>query len=377
MNLFRLGAPLTLSMVLLYGLGQALSATTPQEFEITIGQSAAMSGTFKPYGDTIRNSIIARFMRTNTHGGIKGKMLRLITLDDQGEPLVTRRNIERLMRQHKIDMFLGNMGRRNTLALKPFLEQHKIALFFPWGGDQRLRDEQITNVVNGLGYLKPQIETIIDYILDDLQIEKIAIFHDDGSFGKENAAFACDALKNRGITPVAIAPYNRHSMNINKAAETLCAADPHLVLCLSTSRPAAKLIDKFTELGQCSTQFVGIDSTYLVKKFVKTDSPFHYGSYVPDPALSNYPIVKEYRHDIQRFCGSQEHPNILGLAYYIHAAIIIDALQTIEGPITKEAVLKKIEGLQNKDIGGFIVNFDRTTRHAYPLGSTILEGRGW
>ena len=67
-------------------------------------------------------------------------------------------------------------------------------------------------------------------------------------------------------------------------------------------------------------------------------------------------------------------PNILSLSYYIHAAIVIEALKKIEGPITQEGLLEQIESMQNYDLGGFTVSFNPTTRHAYEHNISILKG---
>jgi len=345
------------------------------KYEIPFGQSAFLLGTFRVYAQTIGNSIKARFLRVNSEGGVQGKMLRLIPIDDGGKPLTTKRNVELLLKKHKIDMFLGNMGTRGVLAVKPLIEQKKIAMLFPWGGDDKLRDPGLSHLINGLGLVEPQIEALIDYIVDELRLEKIAIFHSDGGFGTQNEAFATDALQDKGITPIARGAYNRFTMNIFKIADELMKVDPKIVLCLATSRPTTKLINRFFEMGYYGTQFVGIDSTFLVGEVMKArGAPFKYASYVPDPKLSNYKIVQEYRHDIKRFFPNKEQPNILGLAYYIHATIVAEALKEVEGKITKEKLLTNIENMKNRDLGGFIVDFNKKNRHAYPLQTTILKG---
>ena len=62
--------------------------------EILFGQSAFLSGAFRPYAKSIQHGIQARFERENTNGGIAGKRLRLLTLNDNGEPEKALRNKE-------------------------------------------------------------------------------------------------------------------------------------------------------------------------------------------------------------------------------------------------------------------------------------------
>lgn len=63
--------------------------------EILFGQSAFLSpGSLQLYGELIRNAITARFNRVNKSGGIRGKKLRLVSMDDRGEAPRTAQNID-------------------------------------------------------------------------------------------------------------------------------------------------------------------------------------------------------------------------------------------------------------------------------------------
>jgi ABC-type branched-subunit amino acid transport system substrate-binding protein len=99
--------------------------------------------------------------------------------------------------------------------------------------------------------------------------------------------------------------------------------------------------------------------------------PFEYTSPMPDPKKSNLAIVKEFRQDMESLYPG-DPINILSLSYYIHAAIVVDALKKIKGDITKEKLITQIESMKNYNLGGFIVNFDKNRRHAYEHKIRIL-----
>ena len=94
---------------------------------------------------------------------------------------------------------------------------------------------------------------------------------------------------------------------------------------------------------------------------------------MPNPIKSDLTIVKEFREDLKKYFPN-ETPNILSLAYYIHASIIIEALKRTTGEITKEKIIKQIESFKKHNIGGFVVDFDKNSRHAYPHNISILTG---
>jgi len=316
---------------------QTLTVTgeNKKKSDIIFGQSAFLSqGSLQLYGEFIQNSINARFNRINKQGGIKGRNLRLVSMDDGGEPDKTEENVF-FMKEKNVDMFFGNMGTRSVFKILPMTEKKDVAVFFPWGGADQLRQPNLSHLVNGLGLIEPQIKALVKHATKTLRLKKIAIFHDDGSFGISNKNMTIEELKKAGIEPKAIASYNRFTMDIDRPAKKLIKADPKIVICLATSMPTVKLINKFLELGHYGTKFIGIDSTMLVGDILKRKGvPFSYASPMPDPKKSKLKIVEEFREDMKKYFPN-DPINILSLSYYIHTAIIEDGLKKIEGEITK------------------------------------------
>lgn len=343
--------------------------------EIVFGQSAFHSGHLGLYGNVIKNAINAYFNRVNENGGIKGKKLRLKSIDDLGDPQITKKNITQMLNEDQIDMFLGCMGTRSIKSVLPLIKEKKIAMFFPWGGDEELRNPELGNIINGLGDLDPQIEAIADYAINKINLKKIAIFHADDEFSTQAATKLNNVLAQKyGVPPVGIASYNRLTFDITKAAEKLIQADPKIVMCISTSMPTVKLISNFFENGHYATEFIGVDSTLFVGSILKDKGAhFYYSSSVPDPINSTIKIAQDYREDMQKYYPNDSF-NILSFAYYISTAILVQSIQRINGPITKESILDKIEKMQNTDIDGFSITFDKSTRHAFGKDIKIIKG---
>jgi ABC-type branched-subunit amino acid transport system substrate-binding protein len=342
--------------------------------EIVFGQSAALSGHLGIYGDFIRNAINACFNSINETGGINGKKLRLVSLDDTGDPVRTKRNIKHMLKEQQIDMFLGCTGTRSVASVLPLIQEKKIVMLFPWGGDETLRDPKLENIINGLGYLDPQITKIADYLVNKKKVKKIAVFHADDEFSTQAATKLRDILKQKySVTPVGIAEYNRLTVDIIHAADTLLQADPKAVVCISTGMPTVKLISYFFEKGHYGTEFIGVDSTLFVPSILKNrGAHFYYASCVPDPANSTLKIAQQYRADLQKYFPGDAF-NILSFAYYISANILVRALKNINGNITKQAIINELEKMQNTDIDGLTITFDKTNRHAFGKDVSIIK----
>ncbi|MBD3231882.1 ABC transporter substrate-binding protein [Candidatus Dependentiae bacterium] len=342
--------------------------------EIIFGQSRYKSGSFKLYGDFIEYGILACFNSINEKGGINGKKLRLISMDDKGEPVLAEKNIRKMLTDYKIDMFLGNMGTRSILKVLPLIRNEKIVMFFPWGGDPKLRDSSLRYIISGPGFIKPQVELLVNHIINNLGFKNIAIFHSDDSFSTNVKNETIELLKEYDIKRLTVADYNRFTMNIRRPADKLLNTDPKVIICIATSHPTVKLINRFFEKGDFGTTFVGIDSTFLVADILKEKGArFFYTASVPDPKDTSVPIVKEYQENTKKFFPDEIF-NSLSLTYYICAKIIVTAIQRISGLITKEKIIEQIEQMQNYDLGGFKINFDFKNRYAFGQTAYLIKG---
>ena len=346
--------------------------------EIVFGQTGSFSGSLKAYSEMIKTAINTCFKAANNSGNLANIKLRLESLDDKGQANIAAKNIQKLYKKNKIDMFLGCTGTRGVLKVLPLIESEKIAMFFPWGGDKKLMRPNLTHQINGLGLMAPQTEKLINYIVKELRLKKIALFHSDGDFSVQTAKKTISQLTKYGISPVKTASYNRFTMDIESTSKKLIEADPKIVLCLATSMPTAKLINDFFAEGHFGTLFFGIDSTLFVKKILKDkgDIKFKYSSSVPNPTNDKLAIVKEFQTNLKKYYPEsfEENINILSLAYYIQAKIIVEAIKIVDEPITKEKIIKAIENMKNFDLGGFEINFNPLTRYAFGQNIILIKG---
>lgn len=349
------------------------SKNAPSAKEIVFGQTATLSGHLGLYGSMIKDAINACFQTINKTGGINGYTFRLESLDDQGNPEKSLLNIKTLKAKN-IDMFIGCTGTRSILAALPQISKGEIAMFFPWAGHEKFRAKNLKYMINGLGYLKPQVQALVNNLVTKKQLYKISIFHADDDFSTEAMHELVSFLKQHNITPINIESYNRLTVDIVTAANKLINGDPKVVICLATSMPTVKLIDAFFERGAYETIFMGIDSTHLVNRILKNRGVnFSFSSSVPDPVASTIPIAKQYREDIALY-NPIETPNILSFAYYLSTHIIVEAIKKIAPPITKEKIIAQIEQMQTKNIGGFTVSFDPEDRHIFGKEIEIIKG---
>ena len=352
-----------LLLILNISLSIFLSSVTTAA-EIRIGQVVNLSGEFKKYAHAITSGITAAIHQANELGGVKGKKLLLITRNDNGDPTKARAIVEEL-KQQGVELFLGSMGTRSIQELLPELQAGSITMLFPWSGDNAQRSSAPRHVINGPGLLQPQTEAIARYVCDTMRLKKIAFFHADDTFSSTGVQQLQEALKKRSMSPIAVASYNRRTLNFKKASETLAEVEPKVVVCVGTSMPAVKLIKNLFARGLYNTTFIGIDSTFMVNDILADmGATFCYTAAVPNPKTSTLPIAREYLKALAK-SDPKALPNVLSFIYYICTQLTIDALQKTTSP---EELLVQLESLRNHSIGGFTVSFDFVNRQLF--GST-------
>lgn len=372
MNLLKIS--IAISLLLVFDVfAQENNSESGKTKEIVFGQTATFLGPLGLYGDLIKNAINAYFQRVNDAGGVKGFNFRLKSVEDHGDPILASKNIKTLLKNEKIDMFFGCIGTRSILNVLPLIKNKSIAMFFPWAGHKSFEDQNLSHIVNGLGDLRPQLEEIVKKIVDKRKLKKIAIFHADDDFSTESSEALKNILQTRGIEPVANASYNRMTVDVKTAADKLLKSDPKVVICIATSMPTVKLIGNFFKQGHYATEFVGVDSTLFVGDILKDKGAhFCFSSSVPNPQSDQSKIAKQYRQDIDKYYPNDSY-NVLSFSYYTSAAIIVEAIKTIEGVVTKEKIISQVEGMKNFNLDGFNVNFDSGTRHAFGSDVAIIN----
>ena len=91
--------------------------------ELVIGQSAPFSGPSAQTAKDYQQGLLAWFAEVNRRGGIHGRRLRLVSLDDSYDPQLTLRNTRRLVEQQQAIALIGIFGTANSKAILPLVEK--------------------------------------------------------------------------------------------------------------------------------------------------------------------------------------------------------------------------------------------------------------
>jgi ABC-type branched-subunit amino acid transport system substrate-binding protein len=328
--------------------------------EITLGMSTALSGPVAALGQEMRTGVLACFEAVNGSGGVNGRRLRLIALDDGYEPLRTAPNMRMLIERNNVLAVIGNVGTPTAVVAIPIAVERRTPFLAAVTGAGALRKSPPDRyVINYRASYAEEAEAMIEGLVDRLGLEpeEIAFFTQRDSYGDAGYHAGVAAFKRRGWnegSPVLHVRYERNTLAVEDAVARLILArrSPRAIVMAGTYAPSAKFIRLCLEAGIralfCSISFVG--SIPLAKALGPPDVPVAVMQVVPSPIDQTLPLVRRYLAELRAF-APEEMPTFGNLEGYIAGRILVQGLQKIEGTPSREGVIDALEGLGKFDIG--------------------------
>lgn len=164
------------------------STTGSSGDEIVIGEVGSLTGGEATFGMSTRDGIALAVEQINAAGGVKGKKLRVITLDDQGKPEEAATAVTKLITQDKVSAILGEVASTRSLAMAPIAQQHKVPMITPSSTNPQVT--QKGSYIFRVCFIDPfQGLVMAKFARNTLKIKKAAILRDiknDYSVGLAN-----------------------------------------------------------------------------------------------------------------------------------------------------------------------------------------------
>ena len=327
---------------------------------IVLGMSTALSGPAADLGKNMQEGVLAGFERANRRGGVNGRRLKLLTLDDGYEPSRTAPNMRRLIQKEKVLAVIGNVGTPTAIAAIPIANQQKTLMFAPYTGAGVLRKNPPDRfVINYRASYEEETAAMIDALIKiaKLQPTEIAFFTQRDTYGDAGYIGGITALKRHGLEDehtVMHVRYERNTLAVENALANVLflRAPPRAVIMVGAYAPCAKFIKLAQEAGldalYLNVSFVG--SAPLARALGEKARSVIVTQVVPHPIESSLPIVKDYRADLKAL-GSSGTPTFGSLEGYIAARIFTYALKNIKVQPTRESIVEALEGLGDFEIG--------------------------
>lgn len=372
--------------------------------EIIFIQTAPMSGVNAVYSQEIINGINAHFYAINNLGGIDGKILRLVTINDSGNPLLSQKIANECYKHYGLKLFFGCVGNLNVSSMMPLIKDTNILMLFPFAHGKTFLSPYLKFIINGINNREMQLDKMLELVGHTLQIkEKVGIFFPDDDFGRYQAKYLESRLKEMKIAKVFLDHYNPENPTIINQATKFIEQHPNALISLANYMLNARLFIEFMHKGETQTTFVGPEDIFFAQQILgdfieeknrEKNIKAHCVTFVPSSSEVGYKFVRDYVNDMahlsEKIYGNKHIPlSPLSLAYYLNAKALTSCISQLlcqeNDPAIKEAgsdyfqsqtfahnLIHVIENQRSLDLGDFYLDFDYLNRCAYPIQPNIL-----
>ncbi len=324
---------------------------------ILFGQSAALSGPARQLGRDMRLGIQAAFNEINAAGGVHGRQLRLISLDDSYEPNLASSNTQRLLQANRVFALIGEVGTPTSRVAAPLAQSAGVPFLAPFTGAEFLRDPSLSQVVNLRASYYQETEEMVARLTEDLGINRVAVVYQNDSFGLAGLEGARLALERRGLTPVGAWPYPRNTTGVKSALTSIIAQDPQAVIAVGSYAPVAELVvlaRREVDPVFMAVSFVGSEA--LTEKLGPDGAGVYVTQTVPLPDDPNIPVVLDYRKALADYRPSAS-PGFVSLEGYLAGRLTIGGLQACGPDLSRQCFLNALRDSAAVSIDGFMLDY--------------------
>lgn len=323
---------------------------------IVLGQSVALTGPAAQLGIQMRNGIMAYLDHVNERGGVNGRRIELITLDDQYEGKITVPNTRKLIEEHKVFALIGFVGTPTSVPAIPVFTQAKVPFFGPFTGAEALRVPFNRYIFHVRASYYDETDAIVEQVVSTGG-RSIAVFYQDDAYGQAGLKGTEIAMAKRGMKVAALGTVERNTVKVEAAVKAIGAAKPDAVVMISAYTSCAEFIRQMKKAGGgtafYNVSFVG--SKALADALGKDGSGVAISQVMPFPWGTSVPVVREYQQ-LAAKAGFTDY-NFSAIEGFIVAKVFVEGLKRTGRDLTREKFIDAVEKMQDVDVGGFVVSF--------------------
>ena len=343
-----------------------IGAAQAQGDRWVIGQSAPLTGGNAKFGTDIRDGANAWFAHVNSKGGVQGKPVELLSLDDKNDRKTAGTNAGVLLENKDVLALYGFASATLSLDALPQAEKKSVAFFAPFSGANPVRTNSPVLFTVRASYGE-EMEKMLNF-WTSLGLTRVTVIHYDDEVGKQNLEVVTQYLQKINLVPQAL-PLKRNVAVGKPDIQKLMAQTPQFLLNTALSGAAAQIQKELVGMGRIiptsSLSFVGAD------QFIAAAGPSSAGvsiaQVVPSPN-SSMPAVRECALALEA-SGVKTPMNTTHLEACFGAKVLVEGIRRAKKPVTRQSLLEALANLGAYDLGGYKITFGNGVQH----GSKFVE----
>ena len=358
--------------------------------EIRIGSTNPYSGPASAYG-TIGRAESAYFKMINDQGGINGRKINFMSLDDGYSPPRTVEQVRKLVEQEEVLFLAGTLGTPPNSAIHKYVNAKGIPHIFVNTGATKWGDPK--NFPWTMGFnLNYQAEGHIyaKYILDNKPDAKIAILYQNDDYGKDYVKGLKDGLGDKAAKMiVSEASYEVTDPTVDSQIVTLKASGADTFFNVTTPKFAAQAIRKVYDMGwrplHVLNQVSASVGAVLTPAGLDKSVGLITANYLKDPAdpqWKNDAEFKEYSAWLKKYYPEGDINDLFNVNGYTIAQGVAHVLKACDDDLSRENVMKQMAAIRDLQMPMMLpgIKWNTSADDFYLIESaqlTRFDGKQW
>jgi ABC-type branched-subunit amino acid transport system substrate-binding protein len=328
---------------------------------------------------------MAAYLRmVNEQGGVNGRKINLIALDDGYIPAKTVEDVRRLVELDHVLFMYGQLGTPTNIAVRPYLNAHHIPqIFVTTGSNSLINPKKYPWTMGFAASYALESRVFAKYLLAEHPDAKVGVLYQQDDFGSDHLDPFLAALGDKAKTMVvARESYGATDPNVTSQIISIHAAGADTLYVMAQSRPAVQAVSAARDqpdwnalifmsyvataksvagsLGSKLTGVMSIDST---------KDP-------TDPGFADDPAVKDYLAWVKKYAPPQDQASDAAApAGYLSAEVLVDVLKRCGDTLTRANVMKQATSIHDLSLPlllpGIVLNTSPTQYFA--LHAAVLK----
>ena len=289
---------LTAIFAALVGAGAEGAVPGVSEDSIVFGQSAVFSGPNQNLGCQYQAGILGAFDEVNAAGGVRGRLLRVESMDDAYEPERAVDNAESFIAEERVLSMVGAVGTPPARRSLPIYRDAGVPVIGLYTGADFVYDQQrFPNVVSLRASYADETRLLVSHLLGRLDKSRFGVVYQDDSFGRGVLNNFRDALEEENVHILAKAAYPRNAHSFHSAFFTVEPAALDALLLVGSNAANGELIRlaNSLELDYVMANVSFVNSSELSRQIERNRENVIVTEVMPDPLATDVPLVNAFR----------------------------------------------------------------------------------
>jgi ABC-type branched-subunit amino acid transport system substrate-binding protein len=323
---------------------------------ILFGQTVPKTGPAALYGESTAG-VQAYFDYVNAHGGVHGRKIHFISLNDQYQPPVALQDTKTLVYTDHVFAEVAVNGTAATEANITVLDPNNVPLVGPQTGATVFAGTFRKYLYNVWpSYL---IEgKMLGTFAQGQHLTKVGVLYQNDDFGKS----LLQGLKNSGLKPVLAIPYDPTQTDFSPQAAQFKSAHADAVVILAIPGPTTDFLNALNAINYKPVRIMSQVSA-IPQEFQTAPQEFpgsYSGAFIPPLQDTSNPQVKAFLTGMSTYQPGKPQ-SVFAAWGWTEAQVAVAGLEAIKGPITRNSYEAALNSLTNLTTLGGMINYSGTS----------------